>query len=105
MGAININDAEFDSFVVKQKKSAVVFFWADWDGGSKAFMPIFNQSADENPYGLSFYKLDVDGNSQATTKCGIKSVPTFIVFNGGQASRQITGAVTRQRFNEFIGKS
>lgn len=104
MSATNINGSEFDSTVIKQKKSAVVFFWASWDGGCKAFMPIFDQSADENQK-LLFYKLDVDGNASTTANYGVKAVPTLILFKDGQASNQIVGATTKAKLGDFIAKA
>ena len=103
MSATNISGSEFDSTVIKPKKSAVVFFWASWDGSCKSFMPIFEQSADENSPKL-FYKLDVDGNASTTSQYGIRAVPTVMMFKDGQASAQLVGAVTKAKLNDFVTK-
>ncbi len=105
MSASNINDTEFDSSVIKAKKAAIVFFWAAWDGGSKASMPTFDQSADENPNKLAFYKLDVDANTATPAKLGVRAVPTVILFKDGQANNQFVGALTRTKLNDLISKA
>lgn len=105
MGSISINDSELDSLVISPKKTAVVFFWANWDGSCKAFMPTFEQSADENQNKLLFYKLDVGGNPTTPTKYNVQAVPTVIIFKEGQIFNRTAGLMTKQKLNDFIGKS
>ena len=104
MSALNISDSEFDSAVINQKKAAIVFFWATWDGGSKASMPVFEQSANDTSK-LSFYKLDVDSNTGTPSKFGVRNVPTVIVFKDGQASNKFVGSLTRTKLNDLIDKA
>jgi thioredoxin 1 len=102
MSATNIDDSEFDSSVVKQKQTAAILFWASWDGGSRSFMPTYEQVADENRYKLGFYKMDVDSTQVTMTKIGVRSVPTVTIFKDGQLTGQIVGAVTKAKLSTLI---
>lgn len=104
MSAININDSEFDSAVIKQKQTAIVFFCATWNGGCKTSMPTFEQRAGANSGILSFYKLDVDGNQTTPQSYGIRAIPTLMVFKNGQVIAQLVGAFTGAKLDALINK-
>ncbi len=102
MGVTNIGDSEFDTLILKQRKSAAVVFWANWNNASRAFMPTFEQVANENGHKLSFYKIDVDAASAVVSKFSVKSVPTTLLFNNGVLTGQLVGAVPRSQLASFI---
>lgn len=105
MGAESISGAELDSSVNTAKQTAAVFFWATWDGASRASMPTFEQVANANGYSLSFYKYDVDSDQATTTKFGIRSVPTIQLFKGGQVISLIVGAPTRTKLDALVANA
>ncbi|HKX82765.1 MAG TPA: thioredoxin domain-containing protein [Pyrinomonadaceae bacterium] len=103
MSTTSISDSEFNSSVINQRKTAAVVFWASWDGGSRSFMPIFEQVAIENRFKLAFYKMDVDVCSSTVLAYSIRSVPTVVLLKAGQLSGQLVGAVTKAKLNMLIG--
>lgn len=105
MGAESITGTELDSAVNTAKKTAAVFFWAAWDGASRASMPTFEQVASSNGYSLSFYKYDIDSDQTTTVKFGIRCVPTIQLFRAGQVVSQIIGAPTRAKLDSLVAKA
>jgi thioredoxin 1 len=105
MGAESINGSDLDSSVNTAKKTAAVFFWATWDGASRASMPTFEQVANANSYSLTFYKYDDDSDPATTTKFGIRSVPTVQLFKGGQVISQIVGAPSRVKLDALVANA
>ena len=105
MGAESISGSDLDASVVTAKKTAAVFFWATWDGASRAYMPTYEQVANANGGTLSFYKFDVDSDSATTMKYGIRSVPTVQLFKDGQVISQIIGAPTRTKLDALVANA
>jgi thioredoxin 1 len=81
----------FQSTVVKSKAPVVVDFWAQWCGPCLATAPILEELAKEYTGKIEFVKVDVDANGSLAAKYGIASIPTMIVFKGGQPAQQIIG--------------
>jgi len=104
MGAESVNGSELDSSVMTAKKTAAVFFWATWDGASRAYMPTYEQVANINS-NLSFFKFDVDSDQVTTLKYGIRSVPTVQLFKGGQVISQIIGAPTKVKLDALVANA
>ena len=67
-------------------------FWAEWCGPCKAIAPILDEIADEYPDQITIGKLDADENPQSVANYGVMSIPTMIVFQGGEAKKRIVGA-------------
>jgi thioredoxin 1 len=105
MSAESISGPDLDSSVNTSKLTAAVFFWAAWDGASRASMPTFEQVANANSYGLSFYKYDIDSDQATTAKFGIRSVPTVQLFKGGQVVSQISGTPTRAKLDALVANA
>ena len=68
-----------------------VDFWATWCGPCRMMAPIVEELASETP-DVVFAKVDVDENPDIAQRYGIMSIPTFIVFKGGEPSAQTLGA-------------
>ena len=102
MGASNIGDSEFDSLILKQRKTAAVVFWAGWNNISRQFMPTFDAVANENSHLLAFYRADVDATAAVVAKYGISSVPVTLLFKNGVLAGQLIGAVTKSQLSSFV---
>lgn len=99
-----VSDLNFDSEVLQSEKPALVDFWAPWCGPCKAIGPMVEDLAETYGGGLKFFKCNVDDNPKTPATFGIKSIPTLIFFNGGEAVDQITGMVAKARLEETIKK-
>jgi thioredoxin 1 len=88
---ITVSDAGFDEQVVKADLPVLVDFWAPWCGPCKMIAPILEQVAGEYDSKITIAKLDVDENPQVAQKFGVMSIPTMILFKGGQPVERLVG--------------
>ncbi len=102
MKPIEITDANFDQEVLKAETPVVVDFWAVWCGPCKAVAPVLEQLAGEYNGKLKVGKLDVDSNPMVTTRFNIRSIPTIMVFKGGNVVEQVIGALPKRNLLEKL---
>ncbi|KAF9907250.1 hypothetical protein BX616_000481 [Lobosporangium transversale] len=78
---------------LKESKHVVAYFTAPWCGPCKAIGPEFEKLVVEYP-NIKFVKVDVDDQVEIAQEYGIRSMPTFIFFVGGQKVFDLVGAKT-----------
>jgi len=93
---LEITESNFDAEVTKSDMPVLIDFWAVWCGPCKAIAPIVEELAAEYDGKVKFGKCDVDNNQQIALKYGVRSIPTLIIFKGGENVEQIIGAVPKQ---------
>ena len=98
-GVAEVTDATFDSEVIQASQPVVVDFWAPWCGPCKAVAPILEEMAQENA-DVKFLKLDVDENQKTAIQFSVLSIPTVILFDGGEAKDTVVGARPKSHFEK-----
>jgi thioredoxin 1 len=86
-----VTDANFESEVIKSETPVLVDFWAPWCGPCRMVAPIVDELSDEYDGKVKFVKLNTDDNVKTASQFGIRSIPTLLVFKGGEAVGQIVG--------------
>ncbi len=87
-----ITDAEFEQEVLKADLPVLVDFWAEWCSPCKMIAPILETLAEEYDGKIKFVKVDTEENFETPSTYGIFSLPTLLVFKGGERVDQILGA-------------
>ena len=91
----HVSDANFGEEVLNSKEPVLVDFWAEWCGPCRAIAPRARRAlAPSSPGKVKIVKLNVDENPSTTVKYGVRSIPTMILFKGGEAADMKIGAGT-----------
>ena len=85
-------DGNFDTTVVKSDKPVLVDFWAEWCVPCHMVSPVVEEIGQEQGEALSVVKLNIDDNPDATRTYGVMSIPSLILFKGGQEVARVVGA-------------
>ena len=102
MAVGKVSDDNFDSEVLKATGPVVVDFWAEWCGPCKMIAPVLEEISGSLGSKVKIVKLNVDESPKTAQKYGIMSIPTLMMFKGGQlASRQV-GAAPKQKLEQWI---
>ena len=92
-----MTDATFQQDVIASDKPVLVDFTASWCGPCRMIAPIVEELATELSGKAVIGKVDVDENPETSMNYGIRSVPTLLIFKGGQVVDQIIGAVGKDK--------
>ena len=101
--SVDLNVSNFDQFTTETSGLALVDFWAPWCGPCKVMSPIVDELSKEMS-GVSVGKLNVDENVELATRYNVLSIPTFMIFKGGQVVDQFAGSMSKQVLKERIEK-
>lgn len=99
---IEISDANFEDAVKSSALPVLVDFWAPWCGPCQQMSPILDEIAKELSDKIVVGKVNVDDNPTLATKFGIVSIPTMILFKGGEAVKTIVGGRAKAKLKADI---
>jgi thioredoxin 1 len=95
---IDVTDGTFAREVLARDTAVLVDFWAPWCRPCAAIEPILVELARSSNGSLALVRLDVDANLRTPSAYGVLSLPTVIVFDGGEPVQTILGARSRRYY-------
>ena len=95
MGALHVTGQNFEAEVLKSDLPVLADFWAEWCGPCKVVAPMIDEIADEKKDVLRVVKINVDEAQDLASKYNVMSIPTLMLFKGGEMSEQFVGAMSK----------
>ena len=106
MAVGNVSDADFEAEVLNASGPVVVDFWAEWCGPCRQMVaPALDEIAGAMGDKVKIVKFNVDENPKTTTKYGVMSVPTLMIFKGGEMTSRQVGASSKAKLQQWIAAS
>jgi thioredoxin 1 len=96
------SDSSFEQDVLSATQPVVVDFWAEWCGPCRMIAPALEEISTEMAGKVKIVKLNVDENPATAAKYGIRSIPTLMIFKGGQLAGQKVGAASKGDLSKWI---
>jgi thioredoxin 1 len=100
--ALQFNDSNFQEKVLSADKPVLVDFWAEWCGPCRMIAPLVEELANEYDGKAYIGKVNVDENPSISETYGIRSIPTLLIFKGGEVVDKLVGALPKNKIAERI---
>ena len=101
---VNATDSNFDTEVLASAGTVLVDFSAAWCGPCKKLEPIVHEIAADYGDRLKVVKVDIDQAPSVAAKYGVLSIPTLMIFHGGQVKDQYMGLLSKKALADRVNK-
>ena len=99
---IEFTESNFENEVIQSDVPVLVDFWAPWCGPCKMVAPIVEEISGEYAGRLKVGKLNTDDNQMVASQFGVMSIPTLMIFKGGEVVERIVGAQGKESLTTKI---
>lgn len=99
-----VTDSSFKQDVLDSPIPVLVDFWAPWCGPCRMVAPVVDEIALQYEGQLKVVKINTDENPSVASQYGIRSIPTLMIFKGGQRVDMVVGAVPKTNLATTIEK-
>lgn len=101
---VDVKTEAFEQHLVRNTIPVVADFWAAWCGPCRVMGPVFSQAAAQLEPRVRFLKVDTEAEQQLSTRLGIRSIPTLILFDKGTEQAREMGALDLQTLIRWINQ-
>lgn len=102
-GAVqDLTDSSFEETIKNSEIPVLVDFWAEWCGPCRRVGPIIEELANDYGDKLLVAKVDVDANQEIAVKHKVESIPTLMIFKGGELKERLLGARPKEALVEIV---
>jgi thioredoxin 1 len=101
----SVSDATFETDVLKSGTPVVVDFWAEWCGPCRAIAPVLEEIGEEYAGRVTITKLNIDENPATMENCGVRGIPTMILFKDGKRAAIQIGPVPKSALKAWLDKN
>ena len=105
MATVKVDKNNFKTDVLNARKPVVVDFWAEWCGPCKMIAPSLEEIAKELGAKVKVAKLNIDENPELAAQYGVRSIPTLMIFKGGEVADIKVGALPKTALSHWINGS
>ncbi len=102
--AAQVTDGSFKADVLESEVPVLVDFWAPWCGPCRMVAPVVEEIAEQYAGQVKVVKLNTDENPNTASQYGIRSIPTLMIFKGGQRVDMVVGAVPKTTLASTLEK-
>jgi thioredoxin 1 len=101
--ATAVKTTDFEQEVLQSETPVIVDFWAEWCGPCHAVSPILDKIAAEREGEVKLVKVNIDEEQELAMRYGIQSIPTIVLFKGGEPSAAAIGAQPKGALERALG--
>ena len=102
MATVKIDKNNFQTDVLQAAEPVVVDFWAEWCGPCKMIAPALDEIAAEMGGKVKIAKINIDENPELAAQFGVRSIPTLMLFKGGEVADMKVGAAPKTALSSWI---
>ncbi|NET77344.1 thioredoxin [Okeania sp. SIO1F9] len=102
--ATPVTDSSFKQEVLESQVPVLVDFWAPWCGPCRMVAPVVEEIAGQYEGQIKVVKVNTDENPNVASQYGIRSIPTLMIFKGGQRVDMVVGAVPKTTLAQTVEK-
>ncbi len=98
-----VTETTFEQEVLQSEKAVLVDFWAEWCGPCHAVAPVLDRIVEERSAELKLVKVNIDEEQGLALRYGIQSIPTMVLFRGGEPAAAAIGAQPKRALERALG--